>query len=209
VITFGVYSACADDADFSLQIYAVNIVQHPEQSWTGYGIYLGRGLILTAAHVVGQAARTRPTVRIAGLDLPAKAIREGAYEQVDLTLLSVDEESLPINVRMRRLPLCDKAPWVGQSVIVVVPEGIARSHVISPWLIPKDFRAKFSTAIGDVATTGNSGSGVFDAGQKCLLGIMSRKFQVRRPGRDQPEDIAKYFVPASTIGAFIPTEFRW
>ena len=29
--------------------------------------------------------------------------------------------------------------------------------------------------ISDVATTGNSGSGVFDAGNKCLLGIMSRK----------------------------------
>jgi hypothetical protein len=32
--------------------------------------------------------------------------------------------------------------------------------------------------IKDVATTGNSGSGVFDLGQKCLLGIMSRKISV-------------------------------
>jgi hypothetical protein len=34
--------------------------------------------------------------------------------------------------------------------------------------------------ISDVATTGNSGSGVFDAGSKCLLGIVSRKLFVRR-----------------------------
>jgi hypothetical protein len=37
-------------------------------------------------------------------------------------------------------------------------------------------RSKFSTLIADVATTGNSGSGVFDPNHECLLGIMSRKF---------------------------------
>src|SRR5262249_37697262 len=72
--------------------------------------------------------------------------------------------------------------------------------------------SSISTVISDVATTGNSGSGVFDAGQKCLLGIMSRKIFVR-PGSGDKEseqkDIAKYFVPASTIRAFIPTEYRF
>jgi hypothetical protein len=43
--------------------------------------------------------------------------------------------------------------------------------------------------ISDVATTGNSGSGVFDAGQKCLLGIMSRKITVRANTPDE-KDIA-------------------
>jgi hypothetical protein len=32
---------------------------------------------------------------------------------------------------------------------------------------------KISTLISDVATSRNSGSGVFDAGNKCLLGIVS------------------------------------
>src|ERR1700747_358916 len=63
--------------DDSLRIYAVNIVRDPPQEWTGYGIYLGNGLVITAAHVVGSAARTQPSVRIAGMDLPAAAIREG------------------------------------------------------------------------------------------------------------------------------------
>jgi len=62
--------------------------------------------------------------------------------------------------------------------------------------------------ISDVATTGNSGSGVFDAGQKCLLGIMSRKIFTRADAESEPKDIAKYFVPASTIGKFIPAEYR-
>jgi hypothetical protein len=56
--------------------------------------------------------------------------------------------------------------------------------------------------IQDVATTGNSGSGVFAAGGKCLLGLMSRKFFIRPIGPNvETRDIAKYFVPAATIAA--------
>src|SRR5262245_57110977 len=77
--------AHAQSPDDSLRLYAVNIIQDPPQSWTGYGIYLGKGLVITAAHVVGSAARTKPSVRIAGIDLPAHAIKEGNFERVDLT----------------------------------------------------------------------------------------------------------------------------
>ena len=82
-------------------------MRDPPQSWTGYGVYLGKGLVITAAHVVGSAAHTKPSVRIAGMDLPAKAIREGSFEWMDLTLLSIDERKLPVYLRMRRMPLCE------------------------------------------------------------------------------------------------------
>ena len=82
-----------DPADDSLRLYAVHIVQHPSQSWTGYGVYLGQGLVITAAHVVGSAQRTRPSVQIANLELPAKALKEGTFEQVDLTLLAIEQEN--------------------------------------------------------------------------------------------------------------------
>jgi S1-C subfamily serine protease len=191
--------------DDSLRIYAVNV-------GTLYGIYLGKGLVITAAHVVGSAATTKPTVRIAGIDLPATAIKEGSFERVDLTLLSIDEQKLPIYLQMRRLRLCERPPWVGKPVIVAIPEGTARSHIMSPQLLPSNVRRRFPTVIRDVATTGNSGSGVFDAGSKCLLGIMSRKIYVRSASplnsASEEKDIAKYFVPASTIAAFIPIEYR-
>jgi hypothetical protein len=205
-------SARADPTDDSLRIYAVNIIQDPPQSWTGYGIYLGKGLVITAQHVVGSASQTKPSVRIAGMDLPAKAIREGNFERVDLTLLSIDEQKLPIYLQMRRMPLCEKPPWPGEPVIVAIPEGTARSRIMSPLLLPFDVRRRFSTVIRDVATTGNSGSGVFDAGQKCLLGIMSRKLFVRPNSADaesKEKDIAKYFVPASAIRTFIPANYRF
>ena len=205
--------AHADSADDSLRLYAVDIWRDPPQTWgPGRGVYLGNGLVLTAAHVVGSAARTRPSVRIAGMDLPAKAIKEGNVERVDLTLLSINEQKLPIYLQMRRMPLCEKNPWPGEPVIVAVPEETARSHVMSPLSLPFRVQRKFSTLISDVGATENSGSGVFDAGNKCLLGIISRKFSVRINSGDaesQEKDIAKYFVPASTVRAFIPTEHRF
>jgi S1-C subfamily serine protease len=200
--------AYAQSTDDSLRIYAVDILQDPPQPWTGHGVYLGRGLVITAYHVVGS----NPGVRIAGIDLSAKAIKEGSTERVDLTLLSIDEKKLPIYLQMRRMPLCDKPSWPGEPVIVAIPETTARSRIISPQLLPLNVRTRFPTLIRDVATTGNSGSGVFDAGTKCLLGIMSRKISVRPSTSDaerEEKDIAKYFVPASTIRAFIPTEYRF
>jgi S1-C subfamily serine protease len=204
--------AHAQPTDDSLRIYAVDFVHDSSQSWTGRGVYLGSGLVITAAHVVGSAARSKPVVRIGGIELPTTAIREGNFERVDLTLLSVDEQKLPVYLRMRRMPLCDNKPWPGEPVIVATPEGTARSHIMLPSLLPAQYQKRFSTVIRDVATTGNSGSGVFDAGQKCLLGIISLKIY-QTPSNEAPEsehkDIAKYFVPASIIRAFIPPEYRF
>jgi len=198
----------AENPDDSLRIYAVNIHRTPMQTWgPGYGIYLGKGLFITAAHVAGRTWFTRPKVSIAGQEYPTTVVKEGSFEGTDLTLLSVDEALLPMRLRLRRNPICGDPPWPGEAVLTVVPEGIARSKIISPQKIPLSVR-QFSTAIADVATTGNSGSGVFDAHRRCLLGIMSRKISQTRTqissGKTETRDIAKYFVPASTIRAFIP-----
>src|SRR4051794_34379801 len=79
--SLGFAHAQTDPADDSLRLYAVDIWQDPLQSWgPGRGVYLGKGLVITAQHVVGSAARTKPSVRIAGMGLPAHAVREGNFE---------------------------------------------------------------------------------------------------------------------------------
>jgi S1-C subfamily serine protease len=195
--------ACAqavDPIDSSLRIYAVHV------SGGLYGVYLGQGLIITAAHVVGSA--NNPPVRIAGLDLPGKVVKLSPFEQLDLALLWIDEEKLPVSLRLRRMPLCQRPPIAGEPVTVAIPESTAQSQIVSPLFLPPDVRQRFSTVIKDVATTGNSGSGVFDSNRKCLLGVMSRKLSVPSAGGDKAKDIAKYFVPASAIRAFIPSQYR-
>ena len=192
-----------------LTALAVHINRTPKQSWPGYGIYLGNGLILTAAHVAGEFAQTKPHVLIAGQDLPAALVKEGTLDTIDLTLLSIDGTKLPVSLQMRRTPLCVRPPFAGERVVVAIPEGTAPSKILPRQAIPADLRGRFDTAIADVASTGNSGSGVFDAGDLCLLGIMSRKISVSsRPftagAPARTVDIAKYFVPAAQIKAFIP-----
>jgi hypothetical protein len=204
--------ANAAGTDDSLLVYAVNIHQTPMQSWgPGYGIYLGKGLFVTAAHVAGRTWFTRPKVAIDGIEYPTHVIKIGDFDTIDLTLLSVDERLLPSRLALRQNPLCAQSPWPGEPVITVVPEGAVRSRILSPQRLPLSVR-KFNTVISDVAQTGNSGSGVFDADKKCLLGIMSRKiseYPVQKgPGKNQLHDIAKYFVPSSIIVQFLPEELR-
>jgi Trypsin-like peptidase domain len=146
------------DANYLLRFYAVRI-------GAGYGVNLGKGIVITAAHVAGL----EPRVEIAGRDLPTKVVKRG--DDVDLTLLSIDEH-LPARLGLRHMPLCQKPPATGEPVFVAIPEGVARSYVMSPSQLPPDIPAKFRTAIRFV-DPGTSGSGVFDANEKCLLGIIS------------------------------------
>ena len=165
--------------DDSLRIYAVNVIHDRplKQPFIGYGIYLGQGAVITAAHVLGHwpSFISDPRVLIAGQELPAKVIKEGSFETTDLALLLVDESRLPVSLRLRRNPLCKEPPKAGENVIVVLSYGTVRSQIISPQLLPPEYQTNFDTFISDVLIGGGSGSGVFDAERKCLLGILSSK----------------------------------
>ena len=145
---------------------------------------------------------------IAGQDLPAKVIKEGSPEQTDLALLSVDQERLPVSLRLRRNPLCKEPLQVGLDVIVAYPERTTRSQIISPLLIEPQYRMQYGTLINEAQA---SGSGVFLAERKCLLGIISKQFEkypYQMNGRIivQASGFAGYFVPTFN---FMPPSFRF
>ena len=98
--------AHAQDADQSLRLYAVHVMRVPKEPWTGYGIYLGNGVVVTAAHVAGSSLFHKVQVEIAGRDLPANILRKANSGDVDLTVLSVDERQLPVSLRLRRMTVC-------------------------------------------------------------------------------------------------------
>jgi hypothetical protein len=127
--------------DDSLRSYAVRIEHR------GEGIYLGNGLILTAAHVAGAASGPKPSVRFGDdLELPATFIKEGNFEQVDLSILSVDVHELHADIRNRHLALCKDRPWPEDEVALVTHRGVSRSKIIpaAPQLTP-DYRQRFPT----------------------------------------------------------------
>jgi hypothetical protein len=207
--------AFPQEADDSLAIYAVHIDRTPkQQSWIGEGIYLGRGFVLTAAHVAGLGFWRNPRVEIAGQIFPTQVVKDGHFHNIDLTLLSVDERRLPVRLGLRRLALC-RAPWIGEPVVVVNSESVGRSEVVSPDLLPASLAASLYAAIRYVPGTGESGSGIFDANTKCLLGIISGKvFRNEMTEKDgqaswEEHDIAKYFVSSIAIAEFIPSEARF
>ena len=98
----------SDDAE--LKAFAVHINRAPPQAWPGYGIYLGNGLVITAAHVPANVAQTKPHVIIGGEDLPAALVKQGS-DEIDLTLVSVDATKLPVRLQMRRMPLCERPSY--------------------------------------------------------------------------------------------------
>ena len=200
--------AASENPDDSLRIYGVHVVHTPpfKDPFIGYGIYIGQGLVLTASHVVGRVpGYSSPRVVIAGKDLPAKVLKQGAPEHTDLALLSVDQTLLPISLQLRRAPLCRFPLQVGMQVVVVYPERTVRSQIISPLQIPKEYRSKFPTLIND---SQGSGSGVFSADKKCLIGIMSARvtkfaYQGTKGAMTMRENgYAGYFVPASKGSPF-------
>ncbi len=190
------------------RLFAVHIDRTPKQPWPGYGIYLGDGLVITASHVVGEAALTKPNVVIDELALPVHAIKEGSLDSVDLTLLSIEPRRPPAKLEGQRLALCEATPEIGTDVIVAIPEGMTRTRIVSAAPFPLSIRMRFGSLIANVQGTGNSGSGVFDAKSGCLLGIVSRKLTLPAPGA-LGETSDKYFVPANTIRDFIPENLRF
>ena len=167
----------------------------------GAGVYLGNGLVITAAHVAG--ANTRG-VRIGGLNVPARLVKTGSFPDLDLSLIFMNKGKFRI-VGMSAECRSVKNSRPGAPVIIAALQGITRTSIASPTLIPPEYRTKFSTLISDESTQGKSGSGVFDTEGKCLLGILSLKFT----NEIDHKDYASYFVPASTIQSFIPVGICW
>jgi hypothetical protein len=205
--------AQADDK--ALQIYAVNVVKTPpfKKPFTGYGVYLGQGLVLTAAHVVGHwPFFTHPRVLLAGQDLPVTIIKQGSFETTDLALLSVDAERLPVSLRLRRNPICKIPPRIGMEVVDVEPQATTRAKIISPFLIRPSLQQRFDSLMDSPKA---SGSAIFDPERKCLLGIVSAKVEKYAYGMWKgrvvwaPSGYAGYFVSAAKITNFLPQDIRY
>ena len=162
----------------SLLIYAIGLVHSRplQEPAMGHGMYLGNGALITAAHVMGRwpAFIANPRVIVAGRELPAKIIKKGSPETTDLALLSVEESELPMSLRLRLNPLCREPARAGENVIVVALHETAYSQIMFPQLLPPEYRKNFNTFIRDVGV-GASGSGVFHADKKCLLGIITTR----------------------------------
>jgi hypothetical protein len=84
------------------------------------------------------------SARIAGVVLPAKVLKQGSLEDVDLSLLLVDQEKLPLSIKSPQMQLCEAPPWPGDPVIVVDAGPASRSHIVAPQVLPFALRSNES-----------------------------------------------------------------
>jgi hypothetical protein len=202
----------AQNPEDSLAIYAATITKTVpfREPIVGYAIYLGRGEVISAAHVVGRwQFLTRPKVQIAGIELSTTVLKMGSADGdgIDIALLKIDESKLPVSLRLRLNPICTTAPVVGEEVFAVVPNRVVPTHIFSPEFVPEEYRRQYNTLLPSVVTT--SGSGIFRGRSKCLLGIQSKsvpKFKYTRQANSvvvESDGVAGYFVPATQIRDFL------
>ncbi len=156
-----------------------------------------------------MSRETKPRVVIAGQDLPATLVKQGSLESVDLTLLSIDGTKLPVGLQMRRTPLCERAPYAGERVVVAIPEGTALSKVLPRQAIPADLRGRFDTRLLTSPPPAIPARACLTPPICACWGSSAARFRssstpLKLGAPARTTDIAKYFVPAAEIKAFIP-----
>jgi hypothetical protein len=161
----------------------------------GSGVFLGNGLVLTAAHVVTfNAQDPNVAVFLDGWKTNAKVFATG-QNGLDLALLKIDPSEISAQRRiLSPVQLCTTPPDANQQVIVAA-EGQVSFSAITPLT-----SGKGSNDLATLYEQGASGGGVFDPGKGCLIGIII----LARSGQIAGQDIRMTeFVPAAKIAPFL------
>jgi hypothetical protein len=87
-----VVSQGAEQNENSAEWASSAMIMRNEQR-SGAGIYLKSGLVITAAHLTALDAEM--SVRFGREALPAKVLKQGSLQDVDLSLLWIDEKNFP------------------------------------------------------------------------------------------------------------------
>lgn len=163
----------------------------------GSGVYLGNGLVLTAAHVIKvDPANPSASVILDGWKTEAKlvAIGQGA---VDLALLKVDPAELSRQRRdMKPLDVCTLGTAPNQPVVVAALGSVSLSRTVGAPIRSPALSGDWSDILATGYGHGASGGGLFDAGKGCLAGIII--IEATAPGVELTQ-----FVPAPEISVFL------
>ncbi|MDR3438048.1 serine protease [Telmatospirillum sp.] len=174
----------------------------------GSGVFIGRGLVLTAAHVVKvDPANTKVTVLLDGWRLDGTLVFDGQRENVDLALILLPPEVLSEKRRTQaQVPVCAANPGPNQPVAVASMGTVTNAATI-PTAITSDLQTgTWTNLLSTGFHQGNSGGGVFNPQQGCLWGILNMEMSGPSQTNGQLIDLTA-FVPASKITPFLD-EFR-
>jgi hypothetical protein len=163
----------------------------------GSGIFLGDGLVLTAAHVLTPNPQMRTaSVIMDGWRTDARLVTT-APAGLDLALLEIAPEDL--SLQRRQLPptaLCATGTGPNQPVVVAAQGTVSLSRTVGAPIRSTALNGDWTNILATGYSHGASGGGVFDAQKGCLAGILI--IAASGQGIDLTE-----FLPAAKIAAFL------
>ena len=163
----------------------------------GSGVYLGDGLVLTAAHVVSiNPSERKVSVSLDGwlTDATIEAIGEPS---LDLALLKIAPAELSHQrSALKPVDVCTVGTAPNQPVLVAATGKVTIANTIGTPIHSSTFNSDWSTLLSARFEQGNSGGGVFDAAKGCLAGIIII-------GATDPGAKVTEFVPAAKISMFL------
>ena len=163
----------------------------------GSGVYLGNGLVLTAAHVVKvDPANPISSVIMDGWKTDAKLVAIG-QGVVDLALLKIEPGELSHQRHdMKPLDICTLGTAPNQPVVVAALGSISLSKTVGAPIRSATLNGDWSDILATGYGHGASGGGLFDAAKGCLAGIII--IEATAPGIELTQ-----FVPAPEIAVFL------
>jgi S1-C subfamily serine protease len=167
----------------------------------GQGIYIGGGLVLTAAHVVNyDPAHPGVTIRLDGALVRGEVIFDSLQKDTDLALIKLEASALSAKRRQQAyVAVCARNAAPERKVLVVQELDVKQSVTLDAPLrtIGKDGTNILMMPV----RPGNSGTGVFDQESGCLLGVVLQEAGGALDGR-RLDDVA-IFSPSSSIAPFL------
>jgi len=178
----------------------------------GSGVYLGGGLVLTAAHVI-TVNPGHPEVKLMGQEhmiMDAKVVLDGSRIEpdLDLALIKIDAAALPPARRdQEAVTVCASNAGLNQPVLVAAQEKVSPATTFPQPMERRNEKVVETNGWTNLLTTGfhhgASGGGVFDPARGCLAGIVFLELS----SADQKIDLTA-FIPASRITPFL-NQYLW
>jgi hypothetical protein len=163
----------------------------------GSGVFIGGGLVLTAAHVVQFNARDpKVTVAMDGWRTDGQVVAT-APAGLDLALVKIAPGELSSQRRdLHPVELCAMATAPNQPVVVAAQGAVTLSKTVGEPIRSSTLNGDWTTILATGYSHGASGGGVFDALKGCLAGIIV--IEAVGAGVELTE-----FVPAARIAPFL------
>ena len=169
----------------------------------GSGVYLGDGLVLTAAHVVNwDPDHDAVRILLDGIGSDGVLVFDSLLKDTDLAIVKMRPEALTA-ARRRQAPVsvCPGNTPPDHPVTVAALGKVSGATTIPAAVSSMGAQGDWTNILSRDYQPGNSGGGVFDPDKRCLWGIILAERSGKLPSGLEVHWTA--YAPASLVGPFV------